>query len=418
MASASTPVKYQYVVRDVRCGDENERPLLSVSIFKGIVPRSELTDKAARADDLSGYKLVDAGDIVVNRMSAYQGALGIARQDGIVSPEYIVLRSRPSAEARFLAYLFKSSLFVGQMALRVRGIGSTEQGNVRTPRINPEDLGNIPVTMPALGEQRAIADFLDRETARIDALIAAKRRMIEGSVWRLEAERAEVVSVGLSRKVPRPTGHPFFPHIPEGWRLRTLGSTTQPGRPIVYGIVQPGPEVESGVRYVKTGDLPDLDESRISRTSPEIAAAYHRAALRTGDIVVAMRASIGTCAVTPPWLEGGNLTQGTARVAPGRDVDRSWLVHVLRSHPMKEQMLYRSVGTTYQTLNIADLRKITLPVPPPEEQRVIAEHLDGEEARHVALSTSLSLSIDLLGERRSALITAAVTGELDVGVAA
>ena len=136
-----------------------------------MVPRSTLTDNVPRADDLANYKIASCGDIVINRMSAYQGALGIALQDGTVSPEYIVLRPGPTVDGRFLTYLFKSSWFVSQMTLRLRGIGGTEQGNVRTPRINPEDLGRIPVAIPSKDEQQVIADYLDAETARIDALV-------------------------------------------------------------------------------------------------------------------------------------------------------------------------------------------------------------------------------------------------------
>lgn len=144
----SAPLKHSYRISDQRRGLDSDLELLSVSAYRGILPRSDLTDKAPRADDLSGYKVVRPGDVVINRMSAYQGALGFARQEGIVSPEYIVLEPT-GVDGRYLTYLMKSSWFVAEMTTRVRGIASAEGGtSVRTPRINPEDLGNIPCDLP------------------------------------------------------------------------------------------------------------------------------------------------------------------------------------------------------------------------------------------------------------------------------
>ena len=164
---------------DVRDGGPADLPLLSVSIYRGVVPRSELTDRETRADDTSEYKRCKAGDIVINRMSAYQGAVGIAHVAGLISPEYLVLRANPDVEPRFLCHLIRSHWFVAEMASRVRGIGSTDQGNVRTPRINPDDLGGIPVRVPDLLRQRAIADYLDAEAASIDAVLSARLRQAD-----------------------------------------------------------------------------------------------------------------------------------------------------------------------------------------------------------------------------------------------
>lgn len=108
-------------------------PLLSVSAYRGVVPRSELTSDEARADDLRRYKVCKPRDIVINRMSAYQGAAGVAPIEGLVSPDYTVLRTGREVDARFLGYLIRSRWFTGEITARLRGIGGVEQGNVRTP---------------------------------------------------------------------------------------------------------------------------------------------------------------------------------------------------------------------------------------------------------------------------------------------
>jgi type I restriction enzyme S subunit len=169
--------KYLYRVVDERAGHES-LPLLAVSIHHGVVPRDSLTDDEPRADDLSGYKRCALGDVVINRMRAFQGAVGVAPQPGIVSPDYVVLRMVDGVDVRYFHHLFRSTWFVGEMTARLRGIGSSDQGNVRTPRINVDDFGEIRVSIPSLNEQREIARFLDQETARIDALIESRQRVI------------------------------------------------------------------------------------------------------------------------------------------------------------------------------------------------------------------------------------------------
>lgn len=356
--------------------------------------------------------MVRPGDFVFNPMWAVGGGVAVSEIAGAVSPAYRVYEPCPRLLPRYLHYFMRLPAVIEQFNLVVRGLTTFDRSVTR------EDFELMPVLVPPLAEQRVIADFLDRETSRIDALVTAKRRMTEAVAARFEAFRSRVVSEGVAPVPERETGHLFFPSIPTTWELRSLDVVVEADRPIVYGIVQPGPDVTDGVLYVKTGDLPSLDIGRMSRTSPEIALAYRRAALREGDIVVAMRASIGTCARVPRWLHGGNLTQGTARVAPGHGVNPAWLMHALQSQPMMEQMLYRSVGTTYLTLNIADLRKVALPVPPATIQNEIAQLLDEAQERKCEMAAALTRQIDLLVERRQALITAAVTGELDVGVAA
>jgi type I restriction enzyme S subunit len=165
---------------DERLGNRAVPELLSVSIHLGVRPRRELvTDKEARADDFTKYKLCSAGDIVLNRMRAFQGGLGVAGQVGIVSPDYMVMRIHPTECADFLGYLMKTPWFVEQMTARLRGIGGVDQGNARTPRINPRDLGSIEVVLPPSGEQREIVDSLRSEVSTLDDLITKTEQLIE-----------------------------------------------------------------------------------------------------------------------------------------------------------------------------------------------------------------------------------------------
>ncbi|WP_433651540.1 restriction endonuclease subunit S [Micromonospora zamorensis] len=285
------------------------------------------------------------------------------------------------------------------MAARLRGIGSIELGNVRTPRINAEDLGDIRVSLPSVDEQRRIADFLDGETSRIDNLFATRRRQMSLLDERLDAERERLlVQDPVTRPVP-------------------LMHLTNPVRPIVYGIVQAGPEDPLGVPYIKTGDLPELVVGSLSRTSPEIHKQFKRAAVRPGDIVMAMRASIGTVAVVPPDLPEANLTQGTARIAAASGVSVDWLLQALQTRTALEQYNTRAVGTTFRTLNIWDLRRILIPTVPEIEQATLASRITDIMVDYRRLRSLTEKQLHLMTERRQALIAAAVTGQIDVSTA-
>lgn len=388
--------KHLYRVIDDRAGDRRP-PLLAVSIHHGVVPRSVLTEDEHRADDLSTYKMCEPGDIVLNRMRAFQGAIGIAPEVGLVSPDYLVLRPRADADARYLHHLFRSGWFVSEMASRLRGIGSVGQGNVRTPRINAEDLGDIFIPLPHGVEQRAIADYLDRETARIDGLVAAKRRLTSLVSEELEAAVSATVWSGTVERVP-------------------LKRRVDPLRPIMYGIVLPGPDVASGVPIVKGGDVAGrrLSPEQLNRTTFEIELPFARARLAGGDLVFAIRGGIGDVEVVPQALAGANITQDVARIAPRSDVDPEWLRLVLRSHQVRRQVGERTTGATVRGLNIADLREVMVPASDPLRQAEDLRILMPRHGRAHRVRVHLARQIELLAEHRQALVTAAVTGEIDV----
>jgi type I restriction enzyme S subunit len=312
------------------------------------------------------------------------------RADGKIWVNNHIHVLRPTGvDSRFLTYALNCVDWVPLIS------GSTRD------KLTQDDMMRARIPAWDLAEQRAIAEFLDTETARIDALIAKKRRMIDALEEQFVAWREQEMVLGID-----------VTWVP-------LMHLTDPCRPIVYGIVQAGDEWPGGVPYIKTGDLTDFDPNALSLTSPEIDATYRRARVHPGDIVIAMRASIGLPIVVPSSLPAANLTQGTARVAAGAGIETRWLYQVLRTNAVQEQCDVRAVGSTFRTLNIWDLRRISVPVPSRLSQLDVAQRVDSRERVHGTLSRRLTTQIDRLVEHRKALITAAVTGELAVpGVAA
>ena len=141
--------------------------------------------------------------------------------------------------------------------------------------------------------------------------------------------------------------------------------------------------------------------------------------MRAGELVYAIRGSFGTIAQIPPDLDGVNLSRDAARIAPGRHVDARWLMYALRSHVAQEQFARREVGVAVTGINIGDLKHVLLPVPPRSDQKSIAASLDRRAALYGQTRKVIERQLVLLSDRRQALITAAVTGELEIpGVAA
>ncbi|MCV7316640.1 restriction endonuclease subunit S [Mycolicibacillus parakoreensis] len=181
-------LKWRFSERDDRARSAaNELPLMSVSISWGVRRRDEVTDDEARAEDLAGYKICRRGELVINRMRAFQGALGIAPEDGIVSPDYAVLCPGADVDGDWLASVMRCDVFVGEMARRIKGIGSADLGSARTPRINISDLAEIRVDVPSTLSQVDELQKLRSETVKIDSLLVETEKFIELSQERRSA---------------------------------------------------------------------------------------------------------------------------------------------------------------------------------------------------------------------------------------
>ena len=157
-----------------------------------------------------------------------------------------------------------------------------------------------------------------------------------------------------------------------------------------------------------------LSLQALARTTAALEAPYARARLKPDDLVYSIRGSIGDCEIVPPELEDANVTQDVARIAPAEGIYVSWLRYALLSRPVREELACGSLGAAVRGINIFDLKRVRIPTPPAPEQDVIASHLDQALAKLSCLGEEARSSICLMQERRAALISAAVTGKLDV----
>lgn len=408
---------------DERVGiDAEDVPLLSVSIHRGVLPRAEMTDRQSRADDFAMYKRVAAGDVVINRMRAFGGGAGISQVDGMVSSDYAVLRPGDRLDARYLHHLVRSRWFVGEMIARLRGIGNVEAGNVRTPRINIEDLGDIRIGLPSRRKQREIADYLDAETAQIDALTSRYLELVD----RLADQRGAITVAGVSGEPlagPRRASNlAWLTHVPVHWAdtrltlLARLGSGHTPSRE------HPEWWIDCTVPWITTGEVWQIRDDRIEylrdtrEKVSQLGIANSSAELHpAGTVVLSRTASAGFSAIMATDMA---TSQDYVTWTCGPRLRPRFLLLCLRA--MRQDLLGRlAMGSTHQTIYVPDIQSIRIPLPPLEEQDQLVEWVWQQLSRIDAAVDGIKRQIELLAERRQALITVAVTGELQIpGVAA
>ena len=367
-------------------------------------PRSERDRYLLRPGDLL---VCEGGE--VGRTALWSGAL-----DECFYQEAIHrVRPRSHRENREIPKF----LYFLMYAMAKRGV-FTAGGNPNTvDHLTAVQLRHYRMPFPASSEQRAIADFLDRETAKFDALVARKERLIELLQEKRTALITRAVTRGLDPHVPmKDSGVEWLDEIPAHWEMKRLWHLTPPERKIMYGIVLPGPDVADGVPIVKGGDVTAsrLKLEALNKTTFEIDSRYIRSRLAGGDLVYAIRGSIGEVEMVPDELDGANLTQDAARVAYTPTTHGNWLMYALRSKAVFSQLEAGALGATIKGINIRDLERALILVPPYREQQRIASFLDAQTARLNDLRSKIRQAIDHLKEFRTALISAAVTGKIDV----
>jgi type I restriction enzyme S subunit len=286
------------------------------------------------------------------------------------------------------------------------------------PKLTAEALGDLEVVYPStIEERKQILHFLDHETAKIDTLIAKQQGLIKLLKEKRQAVISHAVTKGLNPNAPmRDSGVEWLGEVPAHWGVCRLKQVIKSGSSISYGIVQPGDALDDGVPFIQTTNMSQgtFDLTELQKTTEEIARAYPRSKLDGGEVILGIRASIGAAYVVPESLRGANLSRGVARIIPNKNISPHFLVMFFRSDAVERYWGLSKQGSTFSEVSIETVRELTVPVPPVDEQDEIykfskekLEDLDRIVDRAVQQQIFLQ-------ERRTALISAAVTGKIDV----
>jgi type I restriction enzyme S subunit len=274
------------------------------------------------------------------------------------------------------------------------------------------------VARPTFPEQAAIAAFLDRETAKIDGLVAEQRRLMELLKEKRQAVISHAVTKGLNPRAPmKPSGIEWLGDVPAHWEVfpmkRDLDFLTSGSRGWAENYSDEG-ELFIRITNLTRGSI-SLDLSDIQRVAVPDGAEGSRTKVKPDDVLFSITAYLGSVAVVPEDIESAYVSQhvALARLRQKRLTPR-WVGFVALSLVGKTWFETQSYGGTKIQLSLDDVRDLPITSPPISEQHAITAFLDAELATFDTLAVEAQRAIDLLQERRTALISAAVTGQIDV----
>jgi len=397
--------RLRYLLRPREVTNRTSLQVLSVYRDHGVIPKDSRSDNFNKTpEDITRYQEVCVGDLVVNKMKAWQGSVGISAYHGIVSPDYLVCSVDASVDSRFMHHLLRSTRLAAEFGARSKGIRPAQW------RLYWEDLAEIPITLPSVDEQRRIADFLDGETARIDHTIELRqgsKSLIEEKTF---ATIAELATVGAGPI--QTTNDPWIPVTGEGWDVVPLKRRWR----IIDCKHRTPTYVEEGYPVISPGDISPgrLDPSVAHRFVDEDDyrdLADHLRRARCGDIVYGRNASVGVAAFVDTD-ERFTMGQDVCRIT-STNQDQLFLTYFLNSAALA-QLGSVQIGSTFTRVNIGTLLEVSVACPPFEEQRRLAVEMDLISQRAMQLTSAIDRQLALLAERRQALITAAVTGGITV----
>lgn len=390
--------------------------LLSVSQYTGVTLRRERPADGrgllTNAASLVGYKHVLPGDLVMNIMLAWNGSLGVAPVEGIVSPAYCVFRATPGVEPRYLHYLLRTPLFTGVFKTVSTGVVDSRL------RLYPDVFLRLPTLLPPLDEQLAIVRFLDHADRRIRRYIAAKKKLISLLNEQKQATIHKAVTGGLEPSIhPVPSGIEDLGEVPAHWAVSPLKRWV--ATKITDGPHETPDFVDNGIPFLSAESMTKghLDFTRRRGFVSQDAHETYCKKLRPerDDIFMCKSgATTGKVAIVDVEDEFSVWSPLALIRADRRRVMPRLLWWVLQDQYVQRQVQEAWSYGTQPNLSMAAMERLLVVLPPVEEQAALVNHLEQTASRIVTAMDRAEGEIDLMREFRTRLIADVVTGRLDV----
>lgn len=386
--------------------------MLSVSGYRGIEIKEYDDENRRRSDDdLIGYRIVRPGQLVINTMWLNYAGLGVSDHEGHVSPAYRSYWIESSFNKRFVHHMMRCGSFVLGYTKFLTGIrpNSLQMGR--------DDLMSFQILNPPAQEQDAIATFLGRETAKIDGLIAEQEKLITLLAEKRQATISHAVTKGLNPDVPmKDSGVAWLGEVPAHWRacpikhLAKIGNGSTPNRD------NPEYWTDEGYPWLNSS-VANLEE--VSSADQFVTALAlrecHLPIITPPAVLVGITGQGKTRGMATTLMFEATVNQHLAYIKPqGVQVTVQFLRRVLEMAYDQLRTESEGAGSTKGAITCEQLGRLVIPLPNTEEQTKIVDFLGNETARLDALTAEATRGIELLKERRSALISAAVTGKIDV----
>ncbi len=350
-----------------------------------------------------GASLVPANSIILSTRAPI-GSLAITDNEMCTNQGCKSLVPNNEADAKYYGYLLANS----STELNIRGKGTTFL------ELSGDELGAFKIPLPPLPEQHTIAAFLDCETGKIDELVAEQERLISLLKEKRQATISIAVTKGLNPDAPmKDSGIEWLGAVPVEWEVVRLKHISPF---IAVGIVVNPSEYlsDEGLPFIYGGDIREgsIDYNGARRINFENSKKNSKTILRAGDLLTVRVGAPGVTAVVPSECDGGNCA--SVMLVHQGDFDSQWLCYVMNNRVVRYQVEIVQYGAAQEQFNISHAVNFLIITPPRQEQTTISSFLDSETAKIDELVCEARQAISLLKERRSALISAAVTGKIKV----
>jgi type I restriction enzyme S subunit len=369
-----------------------------------------LTTESSPESDSTVFQ---AGDVLFGKLRPYLAKVYAPLEAGVCTSEMLVLRPGPAVLQEFLSYLLSSADFIDQ-------VNATTFGT-KMPRADWETIGNFPITLPPVPEQGAITEFLDHKTAQIDDLIAKKQKLID----LLEEKRAACLSRAVTQgpdqnTAAKDSGVEWLGQIPQTWKQHRVRHAL---RQIEQGWSpqcesRPADDGEWGILKVGCVNGWRFNESENKALPPELTPDP-ALEIRKGDVLISRantRELLGSVVAVGEVRPRLLLCDKLYRARPTQLLDSKFLALLLKTPAVRFQLERDATGASNSMQNVGQdtIRNIRFALPPVDEQLKIVLEVERQTSDIERTRTALERTVDRLREYRAALITAAVTGQLDL----
>ncbi|MCM3654105.1 restriction endonuclease subunit S [Metabacillus litoralis] len=392
--------------------------LLTVSHITGVTRRAEKNVNMFMAETMEGYKLCEKGDLIINTMWAWMGALGTSNENGICSPAYGVYKPKQYIPYchRYFDYLYRTPSAIMEMTKNSKGIVSSRL------RLYPKDFFQIKTSLPDYITQKSIADYLDTKTAQIDRKIDLLTQKANQYGELKQSLIYETITRGLNKSVSmKDSGVEWIGEVPKHWdvkRLKDFGT-------IETSSVDKKIKVEEKlVKLVNYTDIyGNLTKEIWNQDDYMVVSANHKQiqdkCLEKGDVLFTPSSEtiedIGVSAVVMENLRDTLYSYHILRLRFNKSIFLNFKKYIFNNEYVQFYFSQSAKGTTRKILGLNSFYNLKIAVPPTiEEQKAIADYLDSKTEQINQIVESIHIKIDKLKELRKTLISAVVTGKIKV----
>lgn len=399
------------IKKDLVGNSWSDHLLLSLTL-QGVIPRDMENRVGKLPADFTTYQRVERNDLIFCLFDVEETprTVGWVPQSGMLTGAYTAASASPNFDSKYLTYHYLSY----DQRKSLRGYYAGLRNTIRSA-----DFANIPIAFPPLKEQQTIVEYLDRETAEIDAFIADQEELITLLNERRTATINRAVTVGLVHAPMKQSETKWIGVMPQHWSLMTLSRLmpVQESGVSVNGHGEPASAGDLGVLKTGAASKGYFDPNENKKVADEDLSRV-ACPLRNGWLLV-NRANtpelVGSVAFVTDAPTGLYLSDKLWQV-DFKEAENKFMYWWMSSTVYKSQLQFHRVGasSTMQNLSYSDFKTLDVAVPPLDEQQEIAAYLDRETTEIDAAIADALEAIALSKERRASLISAAVTGKVDV----